>query len=149
MQSWIVVFLGVIALCSLVQAGFLIGLAVGGRRLARRIDALQQRIDREIRPSLDHLSQVTRNAAEISELAAAQVRRIDEVLADTVAKVEDTTEALHKLLLRPLAPIADVVAFFKGVRRGIDVYRLLRGADAERRGSSRRYADAEDEHLFI
>lgn len=149
MESWVVIFLGVIALCSVVQAAFLIGLAVGGRRLARRVDALQQKIDSEIRPSLDHLSRVTRNAAEISDLATVQVRRVDEVLADTVAKVEDTTDALHKLLLRPLAPIADVVAFCKGVRRGIEVYQRLRGADLERRGTSRRYAEAEDEHLFI
>ena len=39
-------FLGLIALASLVQAAFLIVLAAGARRVGRRVDELQQRLDR-------------------------------------------------------------------------------------------------------
>ena len=45
-------FLGVIAVASLVQAAFLVALAVGGLELFRRIDELQARLDREIKPAL-------------------------------------------------------------------------------------------------
>src|SRR5438445_646658 len=82
-------FLGVIALSSLVQAAFLIGLAVGGRRLARRLVAMQRGIDREIRPTLDNLSRITRNLTEIADLATLQARRVDDLLADTVDKIEE------------------------------------------------------------
>jgi hypothetical protein len=148
MDSWAVVFLGVIALSSLVQAIFLIGLAVGGRRLARRLDEMQRAIDREIRPSLDNLSRITRNLAEIADLATLQARRVDDVLADTVDKIEEATDMIRRVILRPLGPLVDVAAFLKGLRRGVQVYRKLSGLETQGRGSSRRSAD-EDEHLFI
>lgn len=148
MSDWAVVFLGIIALGSLVQAAFLIGLTLQGRALGRRLADLQARVDREIRPSLENLSRVTRNLAEVSDLAVLEVRRFDGLLADTVEKVEDTTALLRKVILRPLGPLVDVAAFFKGIRRGIEVYQQLRGFDRSERGASRRY-ETDDEHLFI
>jgi hypothetical protein len=147
MESWGVAFLGVIALSSVVQAAFLIGLAIHGRRLSRRLEELTNSIEREIRPSLEHVSRATRNLTEVSDLALLQARRVDDLVADTVEKVEEATSLLRRVTHRPLGPLVDIGAFFKGLHRGFAVYRSLRGVDAERRGSSRRYA--EDEHLFI
>ena len=110
MDSWGVVFLGVIALSSVVQAVFLLGLAVEGKKLARRLDELQQRFDREMRPALDQLSRISRNLGEISDLAVLQARRVDDLVQDTILKIEDTTEVVRKLIVRPLGPLADVVA---------------------------------------
>jgi hypothetical protein len=148
MGTWGVVFLGIIAVGSLVQAAFLVGLVLQGQRLGRRLGELQDRIDREIRPSLENLSRVSRNLAEVSDLAVLQVRRFDGLLADTVEKVEETTTLLRRVILRPLGPLVDVAAFLKGIRRGIEVYQQLRGFDRHEGGVSRRY-DADDEHLFI
>ncbi len=148
MGTWGVVFLGIIAFSSLVQAGFLLGLALQGRRLGRRLEDLQDRIDREIRPSIEALSRVTRNLAEVSDLAVLQVRRFDGLLADTVDKVEQTTSLLRNVVLRPLGPLVDIAAFLKGIRRGIEVYQRLRGFERHERGTSRRH-ETDDEHLFI
>ena len=148
MQTWGLVFLGIIALGSLVQAAFLIGLAMQGKRVAQRLDELQERIDREIRPGLENLQRVTRNLADVSDLAVLQVRRFDGLLADTVEKVEDTTTLIRKVILRPLGPLVDIAAFLKGIRRGLEVYQQLRGFDRHDRAADRRY-DADDEHLFI
>lgn len=147
MDTWGVIFLGVIALASLVQAVCVIGLAVEGRRLARRLDDLQTRLDREIRPALEQVARIGRNFAEVSDLAVLQVRRLDDLVEDTVEKIEEATGVLRRLVLRPLGPIADILAFLKGLRRGIEVYRQLSGFEPERKGTARRYA--EDEHLFI
>ncbi len=143
------VFLGVIALASLVQAGFLIGLAMGGKRLARRLDALNDRIDREIRPALDNLGRITRNVAEVTDLVTLQVRRVDDLLADTIEKVEDTTDTVRRIILRPLGPLVDIAAFLKGIRRGLDVYSKLRGLESRGRGRPPGRPVEEDEHLFI
>jgi hypothetical protein len=137
----------VIALSSLVQAAFLVGLARGGRRMARRLDELQERIDGEIRPALQSITRISRNLAEISDIATLQARRLDEVVTDTLEKVQETTNLVRHAVLRPLGPLMDVAALLKGLRRGLDVYRQIRGLEAQRRGSTRRYA--EDEHLFI
>lgn len=145
MESWGVFFLGVIALASVVQAGFLIGLVVYGRRLAQRVDALQVRLDREISPALENFNRVSRAAAEIADLATLQARRLDLVLADTIEKIEEATATVQQLVVRPLKPIGGIVAFLKGLQRGMEVYfRLGRSMPPRRRGHGE-----DDEHLFI
>lgn len=147
MSTWGVVFLGIIALASIVQAGFLIGLALEGRKLSRRVAELNDRVERELRPGLDNLSRMSRNLAEVSDLAVLQVRRIDGLLADTIEKVEETTTIIRRVVLRPIGPLVDLAAFLKGVRRGLEVYQQLRGF--ERRERVPRGYDEDDEHLFI
>lgn len=149
MEAWAVVFLGVIAIASLVQSVFLVGLAVQGRRLARRVEEVQQRFERDLRPGLESFQRIARNAAEVSDLAVLQARRVDEVVADTIEKVEQTTALIRRKIVRPLEPLADLAAFLKGLKRGVEVYQQLRGFEAGRRRPSRSYAETEDEHLFI
>jgi hypothetical protein len=148
METWGVVFLGLIALGSLVQTAFLVRIALAGRELSQRLAELQERVDRELRPTLDNLSRVTRNLAEVSDVAVLQVRRVDDLLADTIEKIEGTTTLVKQVVLRPLGPLVDIAAFFKGVRRGLEVYQTLRGFDRRERPPRGGYAE-DDEHLFI
>ena len=151
MESWGVFFLGVIALASVVQAGFLIGLVLYGRRVARRVDALQSRLDREISPALDNFTRVSRAAAEIADLATVQARRLDLVLADTIDKVEETTAVIQQVVVKPLKPIGGILAFLKGLQRGMEVFfEFDRGTALGRRPHPpRRDHGEDDEHLFI
>ena len=142
-----VVFLGLIALSSLVQGALLVMLARGGLRLSRRVQDLQSRIEREVKPILDDVNAVTRNVSQVSDLAALQARRIQDVVAETARRIEETRAEIGAVLAHPAAALGDVVAFLKGIRRGLEVYRQLGGFEAQTRGSTRRYAD--DEHLFI
>jgi len=145
MESWGVFFLGVIAVTAVVQAGFLVGLVVFGLRLARRLDALQTRLDREISPALDNFNRVSRAAAEIADLATLQARRLDVALADTIERVEETTAAIQQFVVRPLKPIGGMVAFLKGLQRGMEVYFKFDRSTPPRR----RVPGEDDEHLFI
>ena len=104
METWGVVFLGVIALALAVQAGFMVALALAGLRLTRRLDALQAQLDGQIAPALKGVERISRNAAEISDLATVQARRIDVLLADTIDRVEDTVDVVQRLVIRPLRP---------------------------------------------
>jgi len=150
MESWGVVFLGLIALASLVQAGFLIGLALAGMRLARRVDELSARLDRELKPALENLTRVSRAAAEIADLATLQARRVDLLLADTIDKIEETTGLFQQFVVRPLKPIGGIFAFLRGIQRGLEVYTQLgRGASAPNQAHRRRSHTEDDEHLFI
>ena len=147
MNGWVVVFLAILALSSLTQTVFLVLLALESRRVAARVGELQQRVEKDLRPSLESLARVSKSIAEISELGVLQARRFDRALADTLDKFEDTTEQLRKFVVKPLAPLAEILAILKGVRRGLAVYNQLRGYDGGTRGQARSYA--EDEHLFI
>jgi hypothetical protein len=142
-----VVFLGVIALSSLIQGALLLMLARGGLRLSKRIQDLQARLEAEIKPIMDDVNAVARNVSQVSDLATAQAHRIQDVIADTVQKVEETREEIKLVLAHPAAALGDAVAFLKGVRRGLEVYRQLGGFEAQTKGAARRYGD--DEHLFI
>jgi hypothetical protein len=149
METTGVWFLGVLAVSSLVQTAFLVALAVGGLKLLKRVNELQARLDREIKPAFEHLARITRNLAEVSDLATLQARRIDYFLGDTVDKLEDVTANIRSFVVRPLGPLADILAFVKGLRRGVNVYRELGGAESRGRGVPRRHHGEDDEHLFI
>ncbi len=147
MESWGVLFLGLIALSSLIQTILFIVLARGAQRLGQRVEELQARLDHEVQPVLANVSRVVENMAGVSDAVARNVQRLDDVLKDTYSKIEETTSMVQKLILRPLGPLVDVMAFIRGIRRGVEAYRQLGGMDTERRGTARRYGD--DEHLFI
>jgi hypothetical protein len=150
LSGWGLFFLGVIALGSLAQTAFLVFLAINGKRLAARVDAISQRFEKELRPSLENLARVTRDLSEITEIGRQQTRRIDATLSDTLDKIEGFTGGLQRLVADPLSPFVRIAAFVKGVRRGMEVWGQLRGHDRRSRPPSRRYSgESDDEHLFI
>jgi hypothetical protein len=150
MSDLVVVFLGIIALSSLVQAGFLIGLARGGLKLSRQVGEMQQRYERELRPLLENTARISRNLAEASDLAVLQVRRVDDAVATTLDKLDRTTTHISSLLTRPVGPLANAAALFRGIEKAFDVYRSLSAHDREPRATrTARRAVEEDEHLFI
>jgi hypothetical protein len=149
MDSWGVFFLGVIALTAVIQAAFLVGLVVFGLRLARRMDALSARLDREVTPALENFTRVSRAAAEIADLATLQARRVDVLLADTIEKIEETTGVIQHFVVGPLKPIGGILAFLKGLQRGMEVYLQLGSKSPHHPAPVRRRSHEDDEHLFI
>jgi hypothetical protein len=150
METWGVVFLGIIALSSAIQGVFLVAILVFGRKLAQRVDDLHARIDKDITPALENFNRVSRAAAEIADIGALQARRIDLLLTDTVDKVERTTSAVHHLFSRRVKPLGHALAFFKGVQRGAEVFFGRHNGDERRRPlPRRRHHGEDDEHLFI
>ena len=141
------VFLGVIALASLVQGLFLLGLGWGGLKLMRRVQELQGRVESELRPAMASVSRITQNVSELSEVASVQVQRVETLVDHTLQRVEDTKAQVREAMSVPLGGLVEVSALLKGFRRGLDVYQRLGGLEAQTRGSTRRYSD--DEHLFI
>lgn len=146
-NSGATILLGVIAMSAVVQAFLICGIALGGRHLTQRIDELQVKVDREIRPALANLSQLTRNVAEASDLAVVQVRRLEIAVGDTLDRLEGTRQAVQRVARVPLRALGSAGAVMNGFRRGFDVYRQLGSLAAQGRGRARKYR--EDEHLFI
>jgi hypothetical protein len=147
MEPWGVIFLGIIALASVVQSAFLIGLTLSARKLGRRVDEIQGRIEREVMPTLGNLQRVSRNIVDISDSFARQAQRLDEALQDVLVRVEETSAMVQRVIVRPLGPLVNIIAFIRGLRRGVETFKQLNDTDPERRGSGKRYN--EDEHLFI
>ena len=138
--------LAAIALSSIVQAVVLIGVAWGGLQFMRRFQELQGRVEREIAPVVESLGTVSRNVAEVSDLAVVQVRRVEAVVEDTLARVDEARTQVRRVFRRR-GLFGDAAALLKGVKRGMAVYHRLGGVRPRSQGKSRRYAG--DEHLFI
>jgi DNA-binding PucR family transcriptional regulator len=147
MQSWGLVFLGVIALSSLVQGFFLLGLGWGGLKLMRRVEELYGRVEGELSPVLANVSRITESVSEVTEVASAQVQRVEALVDHTLGRAEETRAQVREAMTVPLGGLVEVSALLKGFRRALDVYKQLGALEAQGRGAGRRYRD--DEHLFI
>jgi hypothetical protein len=149
MEGWGLAFLGIIALCGLVQTVAIVVLAVGGVRLARQVREIDRRIQRELLPTLENVSRLTKNFAEISDRARIQAARVDAMVGDVLARVDDLGSMVTSVVRGQAGWLGDIAGIFRGVRRGLDVYHRLRGLERGDRGGVRRYSSSEDDHLFI
>jgi hypothetical protein len=145
--SFVTFLLAVLALSTLTQAGLLVGLAVGGRRLSRRVQELQSRVESELQPAVESLTRISRSVAEVTDLAVLQARRVEGAVSDTLERIDVARGQLRRALRRPAGMLGGLAAVLRGFRRGLDVYGQLGGLKAHSRGKARRYKD--DEHLFI
>ena len=141
------VFLGLIALAALVQGVFLIVLGVGGVRLFRRVIEVHRGLQLEILPAFENMNRIAADVNEMTVVTAAQVVKVEDLVAETLTRVEDVRLQVATAAARPLDSFRDLGAVVKGLRRGLQVYRQLGALGAQRRGATRRYAG--DEHLFI
>ena len=141
MSFWAEVFLGVIARATLTMAAIQVGVVVYGVGLARRLNQLLTQVEREMRPLADSVNTIARDAARISSLAAGQVERVDRLVTELTARIEQTATTVQDAILKPLREGA---AIMSGVKAVIDVFRELTGR------AGRTPARTEDEDaLFI
>jgi hypothetical protein len=126
-------FLGVIALSSLVQALFVIALALAGRRLFAKLEELQERVDRQLDPVMGQVTKIARNVADVSDTVVAQGRRVDEFIADTTGKLRDTTDYVHRAAVKGAAPLVEIGALWRGVKRAFEAWQEPEAARAGRR----------------
>ena len=127
MTTAAVVMLGVLALASLAQGAFLVMIALEGRRLARRIDALGARAGGGLKPLLGDLTRATENLAAASAVTVGQARRIDTLMADVASGVADAQGTLRDVVLPAAARVVSLTAAVRAVRRGLSLYRRARG----------------------
>jgi hypothetical protein len=140
---WGEIFLGVIALATLTTSIILIVLLIAAARLARRIERLADRVERELTPAFGHLNAIARDAARATSLATAQVELVDRLFADVAQRVEQTLSVFQNVVAGPLRPGGAVAAAFTAFRTALAVIRNAR--NAHRRRSGRDDEDA----LFI
>jgi hypothetical protein len=127
MDSLSLVLLGVIALASLLQAVSLVVIAREGVRMYRRLDDFAERVGRDLRPALADLERAGENFADVTEIAAAQARRVDGLMAVAVKRIERATDVLQDVILPSAGRLMTAAAAFRGVRKGLQLLRRWRG----------------------
>ena len=139
MSVWGEVFLGVIALATLVMAIGQVALFVAASRLARRVAGIADVLDRELKPLFAQLNGLVRDASRAATLAAAQVERADRLFADLASRLESTAALVQEAVAAPMRQGSAVMAAFRVA------FNILRDV---RSGRRRRRPDDEDA-LFI
>jgi len=139
-SGWSEVFLGVIAVATLVMAIVQIGVIVAASRMARRVEQLVDRVDRELKPLFGNLTTISAEAARAAALATAQVERADQLFADVASRVN---QAMNDVQASLGTPAREGRAIISGFKAALQALRDLRA------GRSRHSRADDEDALFI
>ena len=140
MSGWTDVFLGVIAVATLITSILQVGVLLAAGRLAMRLMRLVDRLERDVKPLFAHLDAIGRDAARATAVAAAQVERVDGLFGDVAQRVESTMDTVQSAMGMPAREGAAILA---GFRAAFSTLQAMWGTRARR-------ARPEDEDaLFI
>jgi hypothetical protein len=137
--DWGVVFLGVIAAATLVMAVVQVTLLVVAGRMTQKVGRAAEDVRRELRPIVQHLDAIGRDAKRASALATAQLERVDQMSADLADRLDRT---LHTIQSAASGGAREGAAMLAAFRAALSAVRDFRGPRA------RPGADDEDA-LFI
>lgn len=145
-NTWGVVFLGVIAVSTLVMALIQVGAIVATARLARRIEVLLGKLERDIQPMLERVTEISTEAARMSALATQQVERVDQLFAELQDR---TTHVMTVVQQAIVTPAREGAAFFSALRSTFAAIRGLRTPNGNGRQQRPPHGVEEDDALFI
>lgn len=140
MNDWSNLFLGTIAVATLIMALVQIGVIVVASRVARQTQQTLNAVSSEIRPLIAKATAVADEAARTAALVSLQMQKIDSLITDLSRRVDETTTIVQQAIVTPAREGIAILAAFKAGLAAI------RGLADLRRGSSR--AEEEDP-LFI
>lgn len=140
MSDWTAVFLGVIAVSTLLMALLQVGAVVVALRLSKRVERLAGELQGEIKPLVGRVHAIAEDAARASSLAVAQVERADQLMVVLTRRVDETAAILQRAIV---TPAREGLAVFSALRAGLAA---LRGTRPPSSGSGRL---EEEDALFI
>ena len=140
------VWLAIIAVAVAVMAAIQVAAIVLGLRLARRVDQLTTQVERDIKPLIQNLTNVTAEAQRAMQLATAQVERADRLFGDLAASAERTMAVAAQFVG---GPAQKGLALFSAARAAMSAFRDLREASRRRPRNTRVVSPDDEESLFI
>jgi len=114
-NDWSLLFLAVTAVATGLMALIQIGVLIYGARLVRRLNALANRLERQIDPLLVQMKEVGADVTRAARLGTEQVERADLLVTRLVQWVEETVDVAQRFIVEP-------------VRQGVTVFEALRSA---------------------
>jgi uncharacterized protein YoxC len=133
------VFLGLIAAAVVIMALMQLAAVVFLARYAKRLMSITEDLQREIKPLVGRVNAIAEEAHRATMLASKQVERVDFLVGDVTRRVQETGDAIHSLVTRPMRQSG---ALLSGLRAALTA--LLTSKP------DRRYERDEDEDaLFV
>jgi hypothetical protein len=140
-NDWSVIFLGVIAVSTLLMALIQIGAVVATLRVTRETQKMLTTVQQDVRPLIAKATAIVEDASKTVALATAQVQKVDTLVTDLTRRVDETASIVQKAIV---TPAREGLAIFAAIRTGLGALKGI-GGFPSRQG---RHADDEDP-LFI
>ncbi len=126
MNTPALVFFGVAAVGALVQAFALVVLGLEMRRTFLRVDTLGERVARDLRPAVSHLTDATARLAHASELSLLQARRLDGLVSDATSELGRATDLVKRVVIPQAIRAVTLATAVRTARSGLAFYRRWR-----------------------
>ena len=106
----------VIAVSTALMAFIQIGVLIYGAVLARRVNRLADRVEREIGPFMAKVHEMGDQASHAAKLASAQFERADQLTSRLSQQAEETLDAAQQVII---TPVREALALIDGIRAAI------------------------------
>jgi hypothetical protein len=140
-SGWSDLFLGVIAVATLVMALIQVGAILVALRVARQAQQMLATVQQEVKPLITKAHAIAEDAARTAALATVQAEKVDRLVTDLTRRVDETATVVQEAILMPAR---EGLAIVSALRAGLSA---LRGG-RDMRPRHGRHADEEDP-LFI
>ena len=111
-------FLGIIAVATLVMALIQVAPSSPLLRLARQAQQMMADVQHDVRPLLAKVTEVAEEASRTATLATAQAQKIDRLVTDLAQRVDETAGVVQQAIITPAREGMAIVAGLKaGSRR--------------------------------
>ena len=129
-QTLLIIFLGVVAIATTIQAVALVGVLLAVRRLEGRLGEAEREL-RALSPRLERLGRVIDNVADWTDAVAEHVPRVAANIEGALDHLRGIARVGAMMLVKPLRPLGTALALWKGLKSGVNAYRQLGPARAQ------------------
>jgi len=116
-------FLGVIALATLIMASIQIGALVVALRLGREVKQLASTVQNDLRPLIARATMIADDAAKTAALATTQAQKLDRLLTDVSRRVDETSAIIQTAII---TPAREGIALVAAIKAGLSALRTIR-----------------------
>jgi hypothetical protein len=140
-SDWSGLFLGTIAVATLVMAVMQVGAVVAVLRIARQAQDVLTSVQRDVKPLIAKAGQIADDAGRTAALATAQAQKVDTLVTNLARRVDETSALVQQAIVLPAREGMAIVAALKAALSAFKGFGDFRGRTA-------RHAEEEDA-LFI
>jgi hypothetical protein len=123
MSDWSDLFLGVIAVATLLMAVIQVGAIVAAMRLTRQAQQAIRSVNEDVRPLIARANAIAEEASRTVALATMQAQKIDRLVTDLSERVDQTAGVVQQAIITPAREGLAIVAALKA---GLEALRGFR-----------------------
>jgi len=124
--NWPLIFLGVIAISTLVMALIQVGAIVAALKAVGEAQKMIATVQQDVRPLIAKVSALADEAGRTAKLATLQAEKVDRLVTDLTRRLDETAVVVQQAITTPAREGMAIVAAIKaslGALRGFRDYR--------------------------